>query len=141
MRRIIATAAAGLIALTTLAAPTAQAQNADTLALVAALNGNIKTMDCRALGLLLNGVGLVSPETTRGELVANTHKLVGDDAGLRLASAPTINTLGDRALECGLVKADPVTPIDQAIAASSQMSSQAGIPEIRNLLPALQVAR
>ena len=48
-----------------------------------------------------------------------------------------MNTLGDRALECGVVKPDQATPLSQAIAMSSQMSSQAGLPEIRNLLPAV----
>ena len=50
-----------------------------------------------------------------------------------------MNALGDRALECGVVKPDPVTPLNQAIAFASQLSSQAGLPELRNVLPALQL--
>ena len=69
--------------------------------------------------------------------MGNVNKAVGEDAALRLVAAPTVNTLGDRALECGIVKPDEVTPLNQAIAMSSQMSSQAGLPEIRNVIPAL----
>ena len=45
--------------------------------------------------------------------------------------------LGGRALACGIVKPDPVTPLDQAIEMSSKLSSQAGLPEARNLVAAL----
>ena len=56
-------------------------------------------------------------------------------------SASTVGAVADRALECGIVKPDPVTPLDQLFAGSSQMSSKAGLPDIRTLIPALPAIR
>ena len=135
MKRITTALVAGALALGALAAPAnAQTNYAE---LIRALNGNVKTMDCNALRTVVRGAGLANENTTRSEFVGNVNKAVGEDAALRLVAAPTVNTLGDRALECGVVKPDEVTPLNQAIAMSSQMSSQAGLPEIRNLIPAL----
>lgn len=135
MKRITTALVAGALAFGTLAAPAnAQTNYAE---LIHALNGNVKTMDCNALRTVVRGAGLADENTTRSEFVGNVNKAVGEDAALRLVAAPTVNTLGDRALECGVVKPDEVTPLNQAIAMSSQMSSQAGLPEIRNLIPAL----
>lgn len=141
MRRVAATLAAGLLAgagLLSTAPAQAQAQT-NIFELARLLNSGIATADCGAVSAGLAATGLTGPQTTRGELVAGLSKLVGDDSAVRLVAAPTINALGDRALECGAVKADPVTPASQAIALSSQLSSQAGLPELRNLLPALQL--
>ena len=135
MKRITTALVAGALAFGALAAP-AQAQT-NYGELVRVLNGNVKTMDCNALRTVVRGAGLAGENTTRSEFVGNVNKAVGEDAALRLVAAPTVNTLGDRALECGIVKPDEVTPLNQAIAMSSQMSSQAGLPEIRNLIPAL----
>lgn len=135
MKRITTALVAGALAFGALAAPAnAQTNYAE---LIRALNGNVKTMDCNALRTVVRGAGLANENTTRSEFVGNVNKAVGEDAALRLVAAPTVNTLGDRALECGVVKPDEVTPLNQAIAMSSQMSSQAGLPEIRNLIPAM----
>ena len=122
MKRITTALVAGALAFGALAAPAnAQTNYAE---LIRALNGNVKTMDCNALRTVVRGAGLANENTTRSEFVGNVNKAVGEDAALRPVAAPTVNTLGDRAL-------------NQAIAMSSQMSSQAGLPEIRNLIPAL----
>ena len=135
MKRITTALVAGALAFGALAAPANAQTNYGELLRV--LNGNVKTMDCNALRTVVRGAGLAGEHTTRSEFVGNVNKAVGEDAALRLVAAPTVNTLGDRALECGIVKPDEVTPLNQAIAMSSQMSSQAGLPEIRNLVPAL----
>lgn len=135
MKRITTALVAGALAFGALASPANAQTNYGEL--IRALNGNVKTMDCNALRTVVRGAGLANENTTRSEFVGNVNKAVGEDAALRLVAAPTVNTLGDRALECGVVKPDEVTPLNQAIAMSSQMSSQAGLPEIRNLIPAL----
>lgn len=135
MKRITTALVAGALAFGALAAPANAQTNYGELLRV--LNGNVKTMDCNALRTVVRGAGLANENTTRSEFVGNVNKAVGEDAALRLVAAPTVNTLGDRALECGIVKPDEVTPLNQAIAMSSQMSSQAGLPEIRNVIPAL----
>ncbi len=135
MKRITTALVAGALAFGALAAPANAQTNYGEL--IRALNGNVKTMDCNALRTVVRGAGLAGENTTRSEFVGNVNKAVGEDAALRLVAAPTVNTLGDRALECGVVKPDEVTPLNQAIAMSSQMSSQAGLPEIRNVIPAL----
>lgn len=135
MKRITTALVAGALAFGALAAPANAQTNYGEL--IRALNGNVKTMDCNALRTVVRGAGLANENTTRSEFVGNVNKAVGEDAALRLVAAPTVNTLGDRALECGVVKPDEVTPLNQAIAMSSQMSSQAGLPEIRNVIPAL----
>lgn len=118
--------------------PAQAAPIGEAAGLLRILNDNVATANCDVLRVSLRGAGLVGPETTRGQLVANVNTLVGKDAALRLVSAPTVGALGDRALECGIVKPDPVTPLDQAIAMSSQLSSRAGLPELRNVSPALR---
>lgn len=135
MKRITTALVAGALAFGALAAPANAQTNYGEL--IRALNGNVKTMDCNALRTVVRGAGLAGENTTRSEFVGNVNKAVGEDAALRLVAAPTVHTLGDRALECGVVKPDEVTPLNQAIAMSSQMSSQAGLPEIRNVIPAL----
>lgn len=135
--RRTALAAAGVLVATSLISPATAGADTNYVELVRVLNGNVKTMDCNALRTVIRGTGLADENTTRSQFVGNVNKAVGEDAALRLVAAPTVNTLGDRALECGVVKPDQATPLSQAIAMSSQMSSQAGLPEIRNLLPAV----
>ena len=136
MRRITAALAAGLIAVTGFAG-TATPAKAQTLELVRLLNGNIATANCDGL----TATRMVNKDTTRSQLVMNLNTVVGDDAALRLVSASTVGAVADRALECGIVKPDPVTPLDQLFAGSSQMSSKAGLPDIRTLIPALPAIR
>lgn len=132
----IATAVAAVITTGAVNANQAEAQN-NTLELVRALNGGITTMDCNSVGTLLRGAKLVDDTTTRSQLTSKLNKQFGADASLTLIAAPTINAVGDRALACGVVKADPATPQNQAIEIASKLSSQAGLPEIRNILPAV----
>lgn len=77
------------------------------------------------------------PDITRGQLVNTLNSKIATDPTFKLVSAPTVNAVGDRALACGVVKKDPATPQNQAIAIASKLSSQAGLPEARNVLPAL----
>lgn len=136
MRRIATTLAAGFLAAAALATP-AQAQT-NYLELLKVVNGNVAAADCNALGTALRTTGFVSADTTRSQLVASLSKAVGDDASFRIVASGTISAVGDRALECGVVKDDPETPIDQALKMSSQLSSQAGLPQIRDLVPAIR---
>ena len=150
MRRFSTTlAAAALAATATLSPIAAQAQDAQPaqttqttqtktdlgtyVELTKVLNGEIKTANCDTLSTTLKLTKMVDGETTRSTLVQNLNKVVGENSVLRLATAPTVNALGDRALECGIVKADPVTPLDQAMKLSSQLSSENNLPELRNL--------
>ena len=136
MRRLASLAAAGLVAAAAFAGTAAPAQ-AQTIELIKLLNGNVATANCDVLRASLTATRMVGPDTTRSQLIGNVNAAVGQDATLRLASASTVATLGDRALECGAVKADPVTPQSQAIDFASKLSAQAGLPELRNVLPAL----
>ncbi|MHA2789475.1 hypothetical protein ACXZ66_10065 [Corynebacterium sp. S7] len=131
--------AAAATALTAgLVAPAAQAQTG-ILDLIRIVNEGVDNANCDTLGTALRGTNMVGTDTTRGELVANLNKAIGDDSTLKLVAASTINKVGDRALECKIVKADQLTPTEQAIQFSSQLSSQFGLPEARNLLPALPI--
>lgn len=133
MRRLASLAAAGLVAVSAFAGTAAPAQ-AQTIELIKLLNGNVATANCDVLRASLTATRMVGPDTTRSQLIGNVNAVVGQDATLRLASASTVATLGDRALECGIVKPDPVTPLDQFFAMSSQLSSQAGLPDIRTVI-------
>ena len=136
MRRLASLAAAGLMAAAAIATPTvAQAQ---TLELIKLLNGNVATANCDVLRASLTATRMVGPDTTRSQLIGNVNAAVGQDATLRLASASTVAALGDRALECGIVKPDPATPLDKFFEMSSQMSSQANLPDIRTYIGALR---
>lgn len=143
MRRFASVAAAGLVAAAAIAGPAApahaqtqaQAQTqAPSLELIKLLNGGVANANCDMLRTSLTATRMVGPDTTRGQLVQNVNAVVGQDAALRIASASTVNTLADRALECGIVKPDPATPLDQFFAMSSQLSSQAGLPDIRTVI-------
>jgi len=129
--------AATITAVTATGAVHADAQN-NTAQLVRALNSGITTADCNSVGTLLRGAKLVDATTTRSQLITTLNKQFGADATLTLVAAPTINAVGDRALACGVVKADPVTPQSQAINLASKLSSEAGLPELRNLAPVAQ---
>lgn len=144
MRRIGTLAAAcalatGMLATTLTPAQAAPApSNAAAVAeLIKVANGNVANANCNVLGIALRGAGMVGADTTRSQLVSKVHATIGDQAAIRLVAAPTVNALGDRALACNIVKADPVTPLDQAVAFSSQLSSRAGLPEARDLLAAV----
>lgn len=132
----IATALAAVAASGALGATKADAQN-DLYSLTTILNGNIATLDCNAVKTVLRSSQLAGPDTTRGQLVNSLTEQTRTDARLALLTAPAINTLGDRAQECGAVKPDPVTLEREAIAFASELSADAGLPELRNVLPAV----
>ncbi|MGV0394353.1 MULTISPECIES: hypothetical protein [Corynebacterium] len=123
-----------LVAAAVALAPAAAADNS-LVQLIRVVNGEVETADCNTLGAALRVAGLVDADTTRSQLVTKVNGAIGADSSLRLVTAPTVNKLGDRALQCGVVKPDPVTPQSQAIEFVSQLSSRAGLPELRNLLP------
>lgn len=137
MRRLASLAAAGLVAAAAFAGTAAPAQ-AQNFELIKLLNGNVATANCDVLRASLTATRMVGPDTTRSQLVGNVNAVVGQDATLRLTSASTVATLGDRALECGIVKPDPATPLDKFFEMSSQMSSQANLPDIRTYIGALR---
>ncbi len=137
MRRIKAAILTACTAAAVVAGTTAAPAQAQTgLDLIKILNGNVATANCDVLRVTLRGTGLANDNTTRSQLVNNVNKAVGAEPALRLVTGPTVNALGDRALECGIVKPDPVTPFDELIKMSSQMSSQRGLPDIRTFIPA-----
>ena len=140
MRRLTASLVASLVTASALLTQTHSPAQAQTnyAELLTVVNGNVASADCTVLGGALRGAGLVSADTTRGGLVSTLNKAVGEDPALRLVAGGTVNAIGDRALACGVVKADPVTPIDQAVTVASQLSSRAGLPQLRDILPALR---
>ncbi|WKD57268.1 Alpha helical Porin B [Corynebacterium capitovis DSM 44611] len=138
MRRSTALAAAALFCASAAGIAPAHAQTT-TFELLTLINGNVKTADCGLVGTILRGTGHATDTTTRSELVTNLNKAVGSDVQIRLATGATIGAIADRAVECGVVKEDPTTPVDQAIRFASQLSSQANLPQVRDLLPALTV--
>lgn len=137
----LASAAVAFAALTTFAPAHANPANTPTgpsaVELVRLLNGEIATADCGRLGTTLRVTGMANKETTRSQLVTNINNAVGQNASVRLVAAPTVNALGDRAVQCGVVKPDPVTPMTQLVQMSSKLSSDAGLPDIRVIAPVL----
>lgn len=116
MKRTLATLAAAGIALTALA-PAAHAAPVGAFAVLTLANGQISTTDCRVVDGALRGAGLVGENTTRTDLAAGLHTMLGGDLQTKLVTSQTIGAVADRALECGVVKPDPV----QLPAGSSQV--------------------
>lgn len=135
----ITAALAATVAGGAITATKADAQN-NTLELLKAFNGNIATLDCNAVGSILRATNMAKGDTTRGQLVTNLNTSFGADATTKLLTAPTINAVADRALACGVVKADPASPQSQIIDFASKLSADAGLPELRNVLPAVAPA-
>ncbi|GAB3081822.1 hypothetical protein [Corynebacterium aquatimens] len=101
-------------------------------------NGGIATADCNVVKSTLRGTSLVDGTTTRSQLVDKLNTQLGQGTATRLLAGSTVNAIADRALECEAVKPDPVTPQSQAIDFASQISSRAGLPELRTILPLVQ---
>ena len=144
MRRFSAVAVAACAALSLAPAahaetttPTAQVSPSTYVQLVRVINGGVENADCNALGSALRLTKMANAETTRAGLVANLNKAVGDDTTLRLLTGSTVNAAADRALVCGVVKPDPVTPQTRLVQLSSELSSRAGLPDAKVVLPAL----
>ena len=119
--RIATVGIAALTGLAGLVAPAAQAQDATSL--LQLVNGNVKTMNCSTLRVTLNGTGVAGKDTTRQQLVNNLNGKIGDSIALRVMSGSTVQAVADRALECGIVKPDPVQDWAKLLG-----SSQTNIP-------------
>ena len=65
---------------------------------------------CRTFGPIVKASGMVNDGTTRGELVTSLRNSLGDDQAVQVAATPTINAIGDKALECDVVQPDPLDP-------------------------------
>lgn len=119
--RIATVGIAALTGLAGLVAPAAQAQDATSL--LQLVNGNVKTMNCSTLRVTLNGTGVAGKDTTRQQLVNNLNGKIGDSIALRVMTGSTVQAVADRALECGIVKPDPVQDWSKRFG-----SSQVSIP-------------
>lgn len=98
------TIAAATIALTASLAPAASAQG------LGELNHIVDTFDCNILGTALTTSGLVNDQTTRTQLATElrtTANLRQIDLTLGLVGNAYAGRIADRALNCGIVKADP----------------------------------
>lgn len=141
MRRFSAVAVAACAALSLAPAAhaetTAQVSPSTYVQLVRVINGGVENADCGALGSAVRLTKMANAETTRAGLVDNLNKAVGDDTTLRLLTGSTVNAVADRALVCGVVKPDPVTPQTRLVQLSSELSSRAGLPDAKVVLPAL----
>lgn len=109
-RRIAATAAA-TAALGAALTPAASAQNlGDLLTGAGQLNQVIDNFDCTVLREGLTRTGTANQDTTRSQLadsLRNAADLGAIDPVLGLAGTVYADRIADRALACGIVKADP----------------------------------
>lgn len=128
--RALAVSAAAATAASVALVPAAGAQDVGNM--MRMVNDGVHNADCREVRFALEGLNLVDGDTTRGELVADLHGYIGDDAAFRVASAPTINAIGDKALECGIVQPDPFDP-----AALSSAVMNGDFEQLLITLPAL----
>lgn len=134
MRRLTSALAAGLIAVSAFAGTAAPAQ-AQTRELIQLFNGPIGNTNCDVLRNALTSTRMVNQNTTRSQLVFSLNAFVGENSRMGLVPASTVDAVANRALECGIVKPDPQLNLDQIFAGSSQLSSRAGLPDIRTLVP------
>ncbi|AGS34365.1 hypothetical protein B841_04430 [Corynebacterium maris DSM 45190] len=65
---------------------------------------------CDVFGPIVKASGMVNDGTTRGELITSLRNSLGDDQAVQVAATPTINAIGDKALECDVVQPDPLDP-------------------------------
>lgn len=131
-RRTLATVAATTIAVTGLA-PAASAQLGGGLGLV---ERAIATTDCRVADPILRGAFTIDGTTTRSDLAKQIRDaakpVTGNDVGTYLLGAQYAGQIADKALECGIVKADP-----QLIPGSS-IPGLENIPNIGDIQDILQ---
>lgn len=131
--RTLAVSAAAATAASVALIPAAGAQTfGDAAELIGLVNNGIEDARCDQVGPVLRGLNLVDDTTTRGELVADLRSYAGDDATFQWVSTPTINTIGDKALDCGIVQPDPLDP-----AALSSALMNGDFTTIVDTLPAL----
>lgn len=126
LRRALATVAAAGIAFVGLT-PTASAQNAEDL---------IANVPCPFAESALRGAFQINENTTRSDLAKQIRDaakpVTGNDVGTYLLGAQYAGQIADKALECGIVKADP-----QLIPGSS-IPGLENIPNIGDIQDILQ---
>lgn len=126
LRRTLATVAAAGIASVVLT-PTASAQNAEDL---------IANVPCPFAESALRGAFQINENTTRSDLAKQIRDaakpVTGNDVGTYLLGAQYAGQIADKALECGIVKADP-----QLIPGSS-IPGLENIPNIGDIQDILQ---
>lgn len=126
LRRTLATVAAAGIAFVGLT-PTASAQNAEDL---------IANVSCPFAEIALRGAFQINENTTRSDLAKQIRDaakpVTGNDVGTYLLGAQYAGQIADKALECGIVKADP-----QLIPGSS-IPGLENIPNIGDIQDILQ---
>lgn len=117
-KRRFATIVAATVALTAGLTPSASAQNIDEL---------IGKVPCQTMKIWLSGSGLAKPGyTTRSELVRNirnAESIQNLPFPLNITTATSASSVGDRALKCGIVKADSGDIFSQLEVMSSNLSS------------------
>lgn len=126
LRRTLATVAAAGIAFAGLT-PTASAQNAEDL---------IANVPCPVAKIALHSAFQIDENTTRSDLAKQIRDaakpVTGNDVGTYLLGAQYAGQIADKALECGIVKADP-----QLIPGSS-IPGLENIPNIGDIQDILQ---
>lgn len=126
LRRTLATVAAAGIAFVGLT-PTASAQNAEDLT---------ANVPCPFAEIALRGAFQINENTTRSDLAKQIRDaakpVTGNDVGTYLLGAQYAGQIADKALECGIVKADP-----QLIPGSS-IPGLENIPNIGDIQDILQ---
>ena len=126
LRRALATVAAAGIAFVGLT-PTASAQNAEDL---------IANVPCPVAEIALRSAFQINENTTRSDLAKQIRDaakpVTGNDIGTYLLGAQYAGQIADKALECGIVKADP-----QLIPGSS-IPGLENIPNIGDIQDILQ---
>ena len=126
LRRTLATVAAAGIASVVLT-PTASAQNAEDL---------IANVPCPFAATARHGAVQINENTTRSDLAKQIRDaakpVTGNDVGTYLLGAQYAGQIADKALECGIVKADP-----QLIPGSS-IPGLENIPNIGDIQDILQ---
>lgn len=126
LRRTLATVAAAGIAFVGLT-PTASAQNAEDL---------IANVPCPVAKIALRSAFQINENTTRSDLAKQIRDaakpVTGNDVGTYLLGAQYAGQIADKALECGIVKADP-----QLIPGSS-IPGLENIPNIGDIQDILQ---
>lgn len=99
------------------AAPAAQAQNLGgllgTVGIISEINdAAIANLDCKTTDTILTTLKLKDATTTKSQLEKNIRNAVpAANAGIVFIKAEAAGKWADRALECGIVKADPQTPL------------------------------
>ncbi|QYH19403.1 hypothetical protein JKI95_09920 [Corynebacterium aquatimens] len=124
-------ASAGLI----FAAPSlAQPRNMETLMKVASQADSIS---CSDLQTQLKNTGRVNANTTRGDLIAMANaELAKESPMVRSMAAPTVNKVADRAVSCGIVKANNASAPAPAQQAQPKQQAPAKAPANNPAKPA-----